>query len=345
MKNSTFNYSDTRLRNIERGFEEKTCVQLNRRAAKRRSLPRSAGIVFAAVLLVSSLSIGALAANLFGLRDMVVTSVTFAAKDGGAADYQDGDRHDIISLQGYSDSPEYKAFAEWTEFRSSYDPDLSILSKIGNSDTGLDMTYKIYGCYTPEMADKLDEITAKYKLSLLGKVKTFDNAHTDDFINSIAYGDFLGETNTALPGYLYECGTFKFEGFMADYETVYAGSLGDETVVIYEDDFESTEKYMAAAAALSPPAELPISFSFSHSVKGTLDFATASIGKIEDYTSWSYKTACGLTVSLSQSESRSILTLDIGKAFVTVFVLEGTDGLTARDLEAFADSIDFTLLK
>lgn len=41
---------------------------------------------------------------------------------------------DMISLQGTSDSPEYKSCNEWQEFTQTYDADEAILNGIGNGE-------------------------------------------------------------------------------------------------------------------------------------------------------------------------------------------------------------------
>jgi hypothetical protein len=102
-------------------------------------------LVLAAVIcLAIAGSVTALAANLFGLKNLVLSS-------GGSTPIQTGDSGtipvyddsgaiddelpvptpmDLISLQGYSDSNEYKAAVEWNDFCECYDQERFLLAQI-----------------------------------------------------------------------------------------------------------------------------------------------------------------------------------------------------------------------
>ncbi|MDE6319722.1 MAG: hypothetical protein K2M22_08460, partial [Lachnospiraceae bacterium] len=61
-----------------------------------------------------------------------------------------------------TDSPEYKASAEWREFDDGYDTDFAILEQVGNEPVDPEYEYEAYCCYSPEMEEKIDEICEKY---------------------------------------------------------------------------------------------------------------------------------------------------------------------------------------
>lgn len=111
----------------------------------------------------------------------------------------------MISLQGYSDSPEYKAAREWTEFEDNYDTDWKILNKVGNKATKWDDKYGTYNVYSQEMADKIDEITAKYDLKLHGKVKDGPQDKIDEKFGKVM-------NNAEYTGYYFDDGTFSVDG-------------------------------------------------------------------------------------------------------------------------------------
>ena len=50
-----------------------------------------------------------------------------------------------------TDSPEYKASAEWREFDDGYDTDFAILEQVGDEPVNPDYEYEAYCCYSPEM--------------------------------------------------------------------------------------------------------------------------------------------------------------------------------------------------
>ena len=113
----------------------------------------------------------------------------------------------ILSLSGFSGTPEKQAVAEWQYFLNSYDNDYQILNTIGNKPTGLEEKYGLYYVYTQEMADKLEEITAKYGLKLHNELTVVPGTW-----NRAAGGTFLPEIIQGFYGYMYEDGSFHFDG-------------------------------------------------------------------------------------------------------------------------------------
>lgn len=222
---------------------------------------------------------------------------------------------EMISLQGFADSAESKAVAEWTNFRDNYDQDGALLEKVGNGPTGLDKRFDLYSVYTQEMADKLDEIVIKYNLNLHNSLTIIEN--TEELIQKAGTGNFLGTANTAYSTYMYEDGTFHIDG---------TANLEGGTVIDYQ---------------------------FMNCKKGAFTDTILNIGSIKDYKEWSYKTISGTTVSLALSPKKSLIIADLGESFITVNVLAGTDygfldeagKITASDLEYLANSFDFTLIK
>jgi len=278
-----------------------------RRVKKRHTL-----VIAAAVCLIAALSVTAYAANVFSMRDLLLSPGSEpSALDLGWSgdDVQDTGvmpSVQLISLQGYSDSSEYKAAAEWLAFTESYDTDNAILYQVGNGPTGLDAKYKQYLVYSQEMADKLDEICAKYGLRLH---REFFALYTkDEFISQAAAGNFLGG-NHVLGGYMYDDGTFQFDS---------DATLSDGTRLSYQ---------------------------FRVCKKGVFDEVYLNIGNMSDYTEWSFASACGMTVSLSQSLYKSLIIAETDTSFVVINIMDGTaDGVSSAALEAFADSFDFSLL-
>ena len=114
-----------------------------------------------------------------------------------------------ISAQGYPDSPEYKATAEWLRFEQNYDRDFKILYEADAEEkrTGKDpfAKYSAYNVYSKEMADKVDEITAKYNL----KIHTgFDDGDEKKLEEKV--GDIFNDNITGA-AYFYDDGTFQMD--------------------------------------------------------------------------------------------------------------------------------------
>lgn len=279
----------------------------------------------AAVGLLAALSALALAANFFGLRDVLLPEKhsVDVVDENGAAVPGEKEFKDFVSLSGWGDAPESKALAEWEAFLEGYDRDGSIIAGIGNEPTGFEERYGHYLVYTQEMADKLEEIIAKYGL----KLHEWMEAVLPETWPAAA-GDFFKENVTPCSGYIYENGTFRFDGDAA------------------------LEGYGT------------VDYQFSRSVKGTFDDVALNIGDLSDFEEWGYQAADGTPVTLGLgARTRSLILADLGDSFVLVNVLAGGasqapsgDPLEIREdpfsngpigkaeLEALADSFVYSAL-
>ena len=108
---------------------------------------------------------------------LIMGSIAYAAGWINAKDvqmetqYVDYDKNSIkhepdvhyVSLVGKTGTPEYEACQEWEAFYWPYIHDHR--QKITNNTSSADSYYKLYGCWTQEMKEKLDEILIRYDLS------------------------------------------------------------------------------------------------------------------------------------------------------------------------------------
>lgn len=268
----------------------------------------------AAIVLLAVLSIAAAATGFFGLRDILLPERgTVSTTDGnGVMIPGEYEYRDFVSLSGWQNTPESQALAEWQSFLESYDRDGAIIGEIGNSPTGFEKDYGLYLVYTREMADKLEEIAAEYGLRL--------HTRMEDVLPETwpaAAGDFYRENVTAYSGYIYENGTFRFDG---------------------EADLDGYGY---------------IEYQFSRSVRGTFDDVALNIGEAADFREWSYETEDGVPVTLGLgAKNRSLILADLGDSFVLVNVLTGEAGddtfscgpIGREELEALADSFCLSAL-
>lgn len=165
-------------------------------------LPKKMIAVACVAALAIVCSVTVFAANIFGLRDLIISSSS------------ENEYGDTISLQGYMNSNEAKACSEWNEFLDEYDADGSILNAIGNSPTEFDEEYICYTVYTQEMADKLNEIADKYNLKLLKSIEIANSP--ENLLQLIGCGNFVKNTesmsNVIETGYVYNEGSFHIDG-------------------------------------------------------------------------------------------------------------------------------------
>ena len=289
-------------------WEDFQTMRRTKRSAKRFLM------LAAVVCVLAALSAAAVATGFFGLREALLPEKgsVYATDGNGIVIPGEYEQKDFVSLSGYQDTPESKALAEWQAFLEDYDKDGSIISAIGNDPTGFEDRYGLYLVYTQEMADRLEEIVEKYHLRLHSRIE-------DVFPETwpVAVGDFFEEHVTPYSGYIYEDGTFRFDGD-----------------AVFEDYGR-------------------IDYQFSRSVRGTFNDVALNIGNVEDFQEWDYQTAKGTSVTLGLGRrNRSILIADLGDSFVLVNVLTGEEGddtfssgpIGKAELEALADSFDFSAL-
>ena len=290
-----------------------------RKMKRKNSVVRRLTVLAAVIGILAALSAAAVAADWFGLRSVLLpergrVSVTDERGVVGPGEYEE---RDFISLSGLQDTPESKALAEWQAFLDSYDQDGSIIARIGNNPTGFEERYGEYLVYTQEMADKLEEIIAKYGLRLHTQLEVVMPE-----IWPVAVGEFYRENVTPYSGYIYEDGTFRFDG---------AADLGGTELRAYGT----------------------IEYQFSRSVRGTFNEVTLNIGDLADFQEWSYQAQDGteLTLALGRG-NRSLILADLGDSFVLVNVLTGQEGddtfssgpIGRAELEELADSFLYTAL-
>lgn len=263
-------------------------------------------LVIAAVLVIG-LSAAALAGEWFGLREMELREEILIKEQNGEETVVSRPSG-VIGLQGFYDSPELQAVKEWKTFLVNYD-DGGVLERLGNSPSGFEEEYGLYRVYTQEMADNLDAIVEKYGLRL--HTDMIDGLVSNEALYAQIGGDFLRE-NRAYSAYMYEDGTFKFDG---EIELESCGTLD---------------------------------YQLMRCVRGSFTDAVLYVGNTADYREWTYTTACGIPVTLALGPSKGLILADLQDCFVTVHTLVGSEmtngALQPEDLQRFADTLDFSLL-
>ncbi len=222
-------------------------------------------------------------------------------------DQSEEEANQCIGLSGYQASPEAQALAEWMAFLSAYDTDYTILEEIENGPADIDENrYGLYCVYTQDMADKLEEIIQKYGL----KLHTDINVVSQEELAFRVGGDFMQDELIRYWAYIYEDGSFQFDG---DIELQGHGAIG---------------------------------YQFGRRVKGSLDETILDIGNVEDYQEFEYVTCGGERVMLALGSDQALIFMDSESCFIFMNVCGGSNcGVTESVLEDIADSIDFAVLK
>lgn len=176
---------------------------------KQRIPARVLVTLAAAAALLAAMTATAVAFNLFGLRDLAFsekTSIQVPHVDGETGSVSFEERMvDMISLQGYADTPENQACMEWENFYSEYTADRTFSNDIYDEGG----KYSEYPVYDDTMAAKMDEIVEKYNLKLHQSMQ--DVPGREAWLELLG-STFLAENNTGYYGYRYDDGTCAFDG-------------------------------------------------------------------------------------------------------------------------------------
>ena len=220
-----------------------------RRILKKNSVYHAkSGVVLAAVLAGSLLvTTTVYAIYTYSLRDLhlgkeTVLDLPKREELPGEVSEKDIPRKevDIISLGGIEGSPEYSACSEWKAFLDGYDTDGAILSEIGNGFAGLGEYELVYKCYTQDMADKIDEICGKYKLSKLQGLTIVDDYAA--LCRQTNIGDFCTDADGSVRwdfcgGSLYDDGSFDMDG-----RVIWKGPAESKLLCVTDYQFGRTMK-------------------------------------------------------------------------------------------------------
>ena len=215
-----------------------------------------------------------------------------------------------LSMNGIAGSPEAQAHGEWVAFRNEYVSQHSFsnhtdLSWLGGDEL-LESYSLIYGVADRAMLDKLLEISEKYDVKLHSQMYTPPS--NAKFYKVSGCDPFVLSDNSLSPMYLYEDGSYKFEGFV---------SAGEEQRMI----------------------------SFIRGRKGVLDPGGNLIQSAGDYSEWQYVNLSGDELNLAWNnnpnavtgEHRMFIFCEKGDYIFTVFA----SAESKEQAELLADQFDF----
>lgn len=268
-------------------------IQTRGGAPRKSHLSLKRTLLIAAIIAMMLMLVGCAVVYVLRLQEMKIaeTTVTQRFNDEGRKIEPTEVVEDVISLNSYSGSPMQLATQEWYEFEQNYDTDKALLYEVGNTPNphGISDDYwGIYGCYTWEMVEKVDEIAQKYDLRLLSRdtlVQTYQNHILFEAlgIDSVCKPDTPADiTNCA--GTFYQNGNFALNV-----------------------DFSLTDSSW----------ESEIWGNFYYSQKGYFDPSYYTI-EANAYEQWNYTTADGTQLLLALKDSHAFIFAETADAMITV---------------------------
>lgn len=211
-----------------------------------------------------------------------------------------------LTLESLLSSANYKASMEIKDYVQSY-------NATGDVDETLSESYRAYGCRNAEMAQKVDEICAKYGLNKVGNgisPDTTEEMFTALNVRSMVKDSGNGDVTTSNPSYSAD-GNFEFWG-----------------------------------ATMVSGVDYPIEYRVYRAMKQTLSTAYWEIENTSDY-QWSNSvTTAGTDVLIAVGQSNSLVLTDTGDSVIVIVVMNATTGDTQTGkatLEALANTFDLSL--
>ena len=272
---------------------------LNTRQTQTRAVPPKRIFLIAAIVIMILCLVGCAVVYFLSLQDMKVGEYNFYVppaydEDGNLIPVETHAPITQISLQGANKD----ALAEWLAFRNAYDPDLEIAGQADQTmkagePLGIPENYQYaYGCYSQEMADKLDEIVDKYDLKLLSTDIPCQTYESSVLFDSLKIDSLFLPASTveqeSASGYFFPEGTFDISLYIA----LDSGNWKLENNLV----------------------------SYRYSIKEFFDPAYGAIGEINDYAQWNYTRKDGKTVLLVLNERTARIYADLPDAFVSIYV-------------------------
>lgn len=187
----------------------------DRKSTKRISMRRP--FLIAAIVAIMLLLVGCAVVYVLRLQDMSVGKETYTQNfdDSGKAIDPIEKERDVLTLFGHSGDPIQLATKEWFDFLETYDPDGALMDNSPDNPEIPNQYEYTYFCYTKEMMNKVDEITEKYGLKLLGEGIPFQAWQSDIFLEESGIGSLVlpdsGAEITRLAGMFYVPHNFNVE--------------------------------------------------------------------------------------------------------------------------------------
>ena len=211
-----------------------------------------------------------------------------------------------LTLESLLSSANYKASMEIKDYVQS-------CNATGDVDETLSESYRAYGCRNAEMAQKVDEICAKYGLNKVGNgisPDTTEEMFTALNVRSMVKDSGNGDVTTSNPSYSAD-GNFEFWG-----------------------------------ATMVSGVDYPIEYRVYRAMKQTLSTAYWEIENTSDYQWSNYVTTAGTDVLIAVGQSKSLVLTDTGDSVVMIVAMNATAGdsqMGKAALEAFANTFDLSL--
>lgn len=317
---------DIRAKNIVSVTQVKEDVMNRIEKTSPRRYKKLWPTLVAAVLCVALLTATAFAAGIFKLGERQVENAAAYTPTGeyvpAVSDAETFDTPDLptVSAIGFVNSNEYLAAQEWEAYVESSVADGTNLLDANPENFQAD-GYTWVHAFSPEARDTLNAILEKYDLQL--------PTYEEDITHKDLY-DMTGKTDALPPN----------------------GDRDENSP--YGRYFEGGALQIVDQADIHDG--LTVNYDLYRSVKGWFSRDVRIFTELDTIEEWEYTTLDGTAVTLERGLNQSVLMAELENSFLYVHIRSGSENtdpsrssyscptVDKSDLEAFADSINFTVL-
>ena len=277
--------------------------------------------LIAAIIALILLLVGCAIVYVLSLQDMKIGENTITEREHYGPNWEVIEEtqitYDVLSVQSFSGSPNQQATKEWREYTDTFELDyfFSLPEEVGRA---VPEGYSNYGCRTPEMMEKLDEIAENYSLKLMGESLYTNQDYVTILLDAVKIPELLhpqtyAEVRLESAG-IYQNGSFQ---------------LGVD--IVLDESFDWPYYVMA---------------DLHYSIKGYFDPYTIRLRDLDTVQEWEYTLADGKTALLALDQETALILVEGEEGF---FAMDfdsqmGIDRLTPEMMERIADLFNFSMV-
>lgn len=286
-----------------------------------KNTPKKRFWLIAAIVALTLLLVGCAVVYVLSLTGMKIGQTTHVEPEHYGPNWvvieETQTTYDVLSVQSFSDSPNQRATREWIAYRDTFDTDyfMEIPDEVRRS---VPDTYSSYGCWTPEMMEKLDEIAQKYNLKLLEESMGTNQDYVTIVVDTLKLHNLLRQQSYAdieiKSAGIYQHGSYH---------------LGLR--IVLDDSFNWPYNVLA---------------DLHYSTRGYFDDYTITVRNLETIQEWEYTLPNGGTALLALDEETALILVEGEEGF---FAMDfdsqmGIDRVTPEMMERIADLFDFSMI-
>lgn len=275
--------------------------------------------LIAAMIALILLLVGCAVVYVLSLRDMKIGENTITEQKHYGPNWEVIEEtqitYDVLSVQSFDDSPNQQATREWEAYIDSFDT-YDLLKIPDAVRLSVPDDYSHYGCWSPEMMKKLDEIARSHGLNLLGESISTNQEYVTILLDTLKLPNLLCQQPYAeaevTSACIYQHGSYQ---------------LGLN--IVLDESFDWPYYIL---------------MDLHYSTKGYFDNYTIRVRNLDTVQEWKYALPNGGTALLALDEETALILVEGKEGF---FALDfnakmGIDRVTPEMMERVADLFDFS---